>query len=69
MPPIISTFVITSIQVTTENGSVILKWIGTDDMIADVLTKAILGNKLRKFKFHLMGHTTAHGVSEYHNSE
>ena len=36
-----------SVYEHVENGSVILTWIGTDDMIADVLTKAILGNKSR----------------------
>ena len=40
-----------------------LEWTGTDDMIADVLTKAILGNKFKKFKIQLMGQTTSGGVS------
>jgi hypothetical protein len=55
-----------SVYEHVENGSVILKWTGTDDMIADVLTKAILGNKFKKFKIHLMGHTSASGISEYY---
>ena len=58
-----------SVYEHVENGSVILKWIGTDDMIADVLTKAIMGNKFRKFKIHLLGNTTAAGISEHHNIE
>jgi hypothetical protein len=58
-----------SVYEHVENGSLILKWTGTDDMIADVLTKAIMGNKFKKFKIHLMGNTTAAGVSEYYNAE
>ena len=39
-----------------ENGDAILTHVGTDDMIADVLTKAIVGSKFRKFTIALMGH-------------
>lgn len=46
--------------------AMVYEWTGTDDMIADVLTKAILGNKFKKFKIHLMGHTSATGISEYY---
>jgi hypothetical protein len=38
-----------------ERGDAILTHIGTDDMIADVLTKAIVGAKFRKFTIALMG--------------
>lgn len=58
-----------SVYEHVENGSVVLKWTGTDDMIADVLTKAIIGNKFRKFKIHLMGHTSAKGVSVHYDSD
>lgn len=58
-----------SVYEHVENGSVVLKWFGTDDMIADVLTKAIIRNKFRKFKIHLMGHTSAEGVSVYYGSD
>ena len=58
-----------SVYEHVENGSLILKWTGTDDMIADVLTKAIMGNKLKKFKIHLLGNTTAAGISEHYNPE
>ena len=40
-----------SVHEQVENGSLLLKWTGTDDMIADVLTKAILGKNLRNSKF------------------
>jgi hypothetical protein len=38
-----------------EQGDAILTHVGTDDMIADVLTKAIVGSKFRKFTIALMG--------------
>ena len=56
-----------SVYEHVENGSVILRWTGTDDMIADVLTKSIIGNKYKKFKIHLMGHTSVEKISVYHN--
>lgn len=38
-----------------DNNAVKLVYIGTEDMVADVLTKAIAGNKFRKFSISLMG--------------
>ena len=55
-----------SVYEHVENGSLTLKWIGTDDLIADVLTKAIMGNKFKKFKICLMGHTSDTGVSQHY---
>jgi hypothetical protein len=38
-----------------ENGDVELVYYGTDDTVADFLTKALIGDKFRKFKVALMG--------------
>ena len=38
-----------------ENGDVILTHIGTENMIADVLTKALCGEKFRRFSIALLG--------------
>lgn len=56
-----------SVYEHVENGEIILRWTGTDDMIADVLTKAIVGNKFRKFKIALLGHTDDFKVSNFHS--
>jgi hypothetical protein len=37
------------------NGKAKLVHIGTEDMIADVLTKAIVGSKFHKFRIVLLG--------------
>ncbi len=46
-----------SVYEHVESGKVILRWCGTDDMMADFPTKAIIGNKFAKFRIQIMGHT------------
>ncbi len=41
-----------------EKGTVKLIYTGTEDMIADALTKALAGNKHRKFAIVLLGNQT-----------
>jgi len=52
-----------SVYEHVENGKVILRWCGTDDMIADFLTKAIIGNKFAKFRIQIMGHSEGGSIS------
>ena len=52
-----------SVYEHVESGKVILRWCGTDDMIADFLTKAIIGNKFAKFRIQIMGHSEEGSVS------
>ncbi len=53
-----------SVYEHVEGGKVILRWCGTDDMIADFLTKAIIGNKFAKFRIQIMGHSAGEGISQ-----
>ncbi len=46
-----------------ENKEVILCWCGTDDMIADFLSKVIIGNKFAKFPIQIMGHSVEGSIS------
>ena len=40
-----------------EDGTIKLIWTGTDDLVADFLTKAVHGNKQRKFKIEIGLHS------------
>jgi hypothetical protein len=44
-----------SVHEHVENGTVELVYYGTDDTVADFLTKALIGDKFRKFKITIMG--------------
>ena len=44
-----------SIYQHVEDGKINLVYVGTESMIADFFTKALVGNKFTSFKFSIMG--------------
>ena len=50
-----------SVHEHVAEGEIVMVFKGTEEMVADYLTKGLMGNRFRKFRVQLMGHD-AEGV-------